>query len=134
MKNFIIIYLLFVFNICVNSQELKTLSDLKFGIERPNLNFNYNYFPFDYCFFGNMLYSFEYKNFNLIFENETKFIKGYNHTFKPLIIDYKIDFNKSYKKIEFGYQHQCTHSIISNNDFLHYQYSNDRLYIKIKLK
>jgi hypothetical protein len=59
----------------------------------------------------------------------------HGETFTPGQVDYNTNVNVSYKSFELGYEHLCSHPIISNQPILksYFRSSYDKIYLKIKI-
>lgn len=85
--------------------------------------------------------SFTLSTFNLLhlsFENEIPFDKSKSnvYTFKPFYSSYNARIYLTYKNIEAGFFHNCTHPNINNIDYNQWYFGENinKIYIKLKIQ
>jgi len=132
----------------VFGQKIKTGSSLEFGYSNPhykiaNRSNNYDYREFTspngtmYC--DIMLKANFFKYITIQNNLETYFTCNGFITFKPFMSIYTINVYGTYKWVELGYKHQCTHPVVSDKanyrsgDETQYSSQWDKLYIKVTL-
>ena len=154
-KLFILLFVLFAFT--AKSQFLKTaksefsklkpLSSFELGTKSRELHFYEhglvfsNAYKYDYpSFYADLYIGVQYYNFYLTSNVISNFSKTdlKNHTFSPFLAEYYLDFFYSHKRIKIGYQHFCSHPVISNQnrDDVINTYINDyhdKFYIKFDI-
>jgi len=131
----------------IEFSKLKPIASFELGTKARELHFydhgieSGDIYKFDYpSFYSDIFIGINYHSFYLTSNIITSFSKTdlKNHTFSPFLAEYYLDFYYSFKKIKMGYQHFCSHPVISNSnrDGVVSNYINDyhdKFYIKFTL-
>jgi hypothetical protein len=144
MKNLTIL-LLVLFAINANCQffkELKPISSIEIGFKQRQISLINPENRMTVCFPDLTMYSditigLNYDNFLLTSNIVTNFTKTgmEDYMFSPFFAEYYFDFSYTNNNFKIGFQHYCSHPVLSGDDSLDIDYNriheyHDKFYIK----